>query len=50
MVLDLGADVAKSIIAHSIEDCLAAVAEIGYPVMVQPSFTMGGLGSGFAYD
>ena len=50
LVLDLGADVAKSIIAHSIEDCLAAVAEIGYPVMVQPSFTMGGLGSGFAYD
>ncbi len=50
LVLDLGADVAKSIIAHSIEDCIAAVAEIGYPVMVQPSFTMGGLGSGFAYD
>lgn len=50
LVLDLGADVAKSKIAHSIDECLAAVAEIGYPVMVQPSFTMGGLGSGFAYD
>jgi carbamoyl-phosphate synthase large subunit len=24
--------------------------DLGYPVVVRPSFTMGGLGSGFAYD
>ena len=30
--------------------CLAAADELGYPLVVRPSFTMGGLGSGFAYD
>ena len=50
LVLDAGADVAKSVIAHSIEDCLAAAEILGYPMVVRPSFTMGGLGSGFAYN
>ncbi|MET0735726.1 MAG: carbamoyl-phosphate synthase large subunit, partial [Microbacterium sp.] len=50
LVLDAGADVADSRIAHSMDDCLAAAAELGYPLVVRPSFTMGGLGSGFAYD
>ena len=44
-----GAESARSFIAHSIEDCHAAAAELGYPLVVRPSFTMGGLGSGFAY-
>jgi len=50
LVLAAGADVARSAIAHSIEDCLEVAAEFGYPLVVRPSFTMGGLGSGFAYD
>ena len=50
LVLAAGADVARSAIAHSIEDCLGVAAEFGYPLVVRPSFTMGGLGSGFAYD
>jgi carbamoyl-phosphate synthase large subunit len=50
LVLDAGADVAASRIAHSMDECLAAAEELGYPVVVRPSFTMGGLGSGFAYD
>jgi carbamoyl-phosphate synthase large subunit len=50
LVLDAGADVPKSIICSTLEDCVSAGTEIGYPIMVQPSFTMGGLGSGFAYD
>ncbi|MDE2387303.1 MAG: carbamoyl-phosphate synthase large subunit, partial [Actinomycetales bacterium] len=52
LVLGLGngADVAKSVICGTLDECLAAVAELGYPLMVQPSFTMGGLGSGFAHD
>src|SRR4051794_4124767 len=45
-----GAEVARSVIAHSIDDVLAGAAELGYPVVVRPSFTMGGLGSGIAYD
>ena len=50
LVLDAGADVASSAIAHSVDDALAFVEEYGYPVVVRPSFTMGGLGSGFAHD
>ncbi len=50
LVLDAGADVARSVIAHTMEECLAAVEVLGYPMVVRPSFTMGGLGSGFAYN
>ena len=50
LVLDAGADVAKSVIAHNMDDVLAGASKLGYPVVVRPSFTMGGLGSGFAYD
>src|SRR5665811_1470924 len=32
------------------DEVLASAAELGYPVVVRPSFTMGGLGSGIAYD
>ncbi|MGZ4600162.1 MAG: carbamoyl-phosphate synthase large subunit [Oryzihumus sp.] len=45
-----GAEVARSVIAHTMEECLAAAEELGYPMVVRPSFTMGGLGSGFAHD
>ena len=50
LVLAAGADVAKSHIAHNMDDVLEAAEKLGYPVVVRPSFTMGGLGSGFAYD
>ena len=45
-----GAEVARSFIAHSLEEVNAAVAQLGFPVVVRPSFTMGGLGSGIAYN
>jgi carbamoyl-phosphate synthase large subunit len=50
LVLNAGADVAKSYIAHTMDECLEAAADLGYPLVVRPSFTMGGLGSGFAYN
>ncbi|MCM3696697.1 carbamoyl-phosphate synthase large subunit [Microbacterium oleivorans] len=50
LVLESGADVARSVIAHTMDDLLAGAAELGYPLVVRPSFTMGGLGSGFAYN
>ncbi|WP_426325574.1 carbamoyl-phosphate synthase large subunit [Microbacterium sp. E-13] len=50
LVLEAGADVAKSVICHSMDDLLAGAEQLGYPLVVRPSFTMGGLGSGFAYD
>jgi len=46
----LDASVARSFICHSMDDCLKATEELGYPVVVRPSFTMGGLGSGIAFD
>src|SRR5690348_16619192 len=50
IVARVGGESARSTICHSIEDCLAATAELGYPVVVRPSFTMGGAGSGMAFD
>jgi carbamoyl-phosphate synthase large subunit len=45
-----GGESARSAIVHTVEDALGAVEDLGYPVVVRPSFTMGGLGSGIAYD
>ncbi|MGO4244647.1 carbamoyl phosphate synthase large subunit, partial [Janibacter sp. RAF20_2_2] len=45
-----GAESARSVICHTMDECLAAAEDLSYPVVVRPSFTMGGLGSGFAYD
>jgi carbamoyl-phosphate synthase large subunit len=50
IVADIGAESARSAICHSMDDCLKAVEDLGYPVVVRPSFTMGGAGSGMAYD
>jgi carbamoyl-phosphate synthase large subunit len=45
-----GAEVAQSRICHTMDECLAGAAELSYPVVVRPSFTMGGAGSGMAFD
>lgn len=50
IVAKVGGEVARSFVCHSLDDCEKAVAELGYPVVVRPSFTMGGTGSGIAYD
>ena len=49
LVLEAGADVARSHIAHTLEEAKEFAKDLGYPLVVRPSFTMGGLGSGFAY-
>ncbi len=41
---------ARSRICHTLDEVLAAAADLHYPVVVRPSFTMGGHGSGFAGD
>ncbi|MFB4315719.1 carbamoyl-phosphate synthase large subunit [Actinomadura sp. 21ATH] len=46
----LNAESARSRICHTMDEVLAAAGELGYPVVVRPSFTMGGAGSGFAHD
>ena len=43
-------EVARSASCHSMDEVLRAADELGYPVVVRPSFTMGGVGSGFAHD
>jgi len=50
LVLDAGADVARSYIAHTVDEAVSFAEDLGYPLVIRPSFTMGGLGSGFAYD
>ena len=49
LVLDAGADVARSHIARTVEQAVEFAEDLGYPLVIRPSFTMGGLGSGFAY-
>ena len=50
IVSSVGGESAKSAICHTMADCLAAVKTLNYPVVVRPSFTMGGLGSGIAFN
>ncbi len=42
--------VPESAIVHTIEDAITAGDEIGFPVIVRPSFTLGGTGGGVAYN
>ncbi len=50
LVLDCGADVARSYIATAIDEAKEFAQDLGYPLVIRPSYTMGGLGSGFAHD
>ncbi|CAN5622972.1 carbamoyl-phosphate synthase large subunit [soil metagenome] len=50
IVEDLGGECSKSVICHTMDDCFGAADQLGYPMVVRPSFTMGGTGSGMAYD
>ncbi len=45
-----GLDVPRAGIAHTVDEALAIGDDLGYPVIVRPSFTLGGGGSGFAHD
>ncbi|MES9991030.1 MAG: carbamoyl-phosphate synthase large subunit [Candidatus Thiodiazotropha sp.] len=46
----IGLDMPRSAIAHSLEEALQVQAQIGYPTIIRPSFTMGGSGGGIAYN
>ena len=49
LVIAAGADVARSHIARTVAEAVDFAEDLGYPLVIRPSFTMGGLGSGFAY-
>ncbi len=46
----IGLKVPESAIVHTLEDAMAAGDTIGFPVIVRPSFTLGGTGGGVAYN
>ncbi|HUW87769.1 MAG TPA: carbamoyl-phosphate synthase large subunit [Candidatus Paceibacterota bacterium] len=50
IVEKVGGESSQSIICHTLEDAFTAADLLNYPVVVRPSFTMGGLGSGIAFD
>jgi len=49
IVAKVGGESARSAVCHTMVQVHDCVAELGLPVVVRPSFTMGGLGSGMAY-
>src|SRR5690349_7406739 len=49
IVAQAGGEVPRSNVCHSLDEVRATVAELGLPVVIRPSFTMGGLGSGMAH-
>ncbi|GAB2695569.1 carbamoyl-phosphate synthase large subunit [Nocardia thraciensis] len=50
IVAKVGGESARSKVCYTMEEVRETVAELGFPVVVRPSFTMGGLGSGMAYN
>jgi carbamoyl-phosphate synthase large subunit len=50
IVAKVGGESAKSRVCFTMDEVRETVVELGYPVVVRPSFTMGGLGSGMAYS
>src|SRR5690242_15782692 len=47
---EIGVDVPRSGVAKSLEEALAIVEDTGFPAIIRPSFTMGGVGGGIAYN
>ncbi|WP_433633231.1 carbamoyl-phosphate synthase large subunit [Nocardia sp. CA-120079] len=50
IVAKVGGESARSRVCHTMDEVRETVTELGFPVVVRPSFTMGGLGSGMAYN
>ena len=49
IVAKIGGESARSRVCHTMDEVRETVTELGLPVVVRPSFTMGGLGSGLAF-
>ncbi len=49
-MMEIGLEVPKSMLAHSLEDAFRFQPEIGFPTIIRPSFTLGGTGGGIAYN
>ena len=49
-MLDIGLDILQSGIAHSAEEAMDIIGDIGYPAIIRPAFTLGGAGGGISYN
>jgi carbamoyl-phosphate synthase large subunit len=49
-MVDIGLECPRAHIAHSLAEALEKQADVGYPTIIRPSFTMGGSGGGIAYN
>ncbi len=49
-ILKIGLEVARSAFAHNMDEARQAAKDIGYPLIIRPSFTLGGTGGGIAYN
>ncbi len=47
---EIGLEVARAAIAHTLEEAMELQPTIGFPTIIRPSFTLGGSGSGIAYN
>ncbi|MEE3193538.1 MAG: carbamoyl-phosphate synthase large subunit, partial [Candidatus Poribacteria bacterium] len=49
-MLNIGLDIPQSGIAHSVEEAMNIIDDIGYPAIIRPAFTLGGAGGGISYN
>ncbi len=49
-MLSIGLDLPRSGLAHTMEEALEVAADLGFPIIIRPAFTLGGTGGGVAYD
>jgi carbamoyl-phosphate synthase large subunit len=49
-MIEIGLEVPRSAVAHNMDEARAIQAEIGFPTIIRPSFTLGGSGGGIAYN
>lgn len=49
-MIKIGLDVPQSLVVHNMEEARAALRQIGLPIIIRPSYTLGGSGGGIAYN
>jgi len=49
-MIKIGLDVAKGMFVHNMDEAKQAMEKLGFPLIIRPSFTLGGSGGGIAYN
>ncbi len=49
-MLDIGLDLPRSGLAHTMDEARQVAEDIGFPIIIRPTFTLGGTGGGIAYN